>query len=440
MDIIRHDSPTARALAAAIAGEDFTVADVGCSGGIDPGWRLFGDRLRAFGFDPSIDEIARLTAAETSAKVRYVAGFVGLPDGHPLKGAAVEPWLVDPWWRLSACRTRLLHQARDKAAAEATRAEPAPAEPAPVETPSSPAPEPVAPEPAAEPAALEQQELMARSLWAEPEVEKEDLTIVLPDFLAEQGAPSPDFIKIDVDGTDFEILRSLDEVLADKSVLGAMLEVTYHGSDEPDFSTFHNTDRFMRAHGFDLFSLTTRPYSHQALPRPFQHPYPYGAQTTGGRIMQGDALYLRDYGHGRADRDLAGLSDDRLLKLGALYALFGHLDTAGGLLLHFRERLSARIDVDAILDLMTQEVQDADPELWEERRFASYRDYMAAYEAGDPAFYAANDRRHQKSLQPLRDRDRALEDLAEARREIERLRLELDAASRRGLLGRLLGR
>lgn len=42
----------------------FTLLDVGCSAGIDPVWRLFGVRLRAFGFDTNLDEIARLTAAE----------------------------------------------------------------------------------------------------------------------------------------------------------------------------------------------------------------------------------------------------------------------------------------------------------------------------------------------------------------------------------------
>ena len=95
---------------------------------------------------------------------------------------------------------------------------------------------------------------------------------------------------------------------------------------------------------------------------------------------------------------------------------------------------------DATLKSEHLELEEQIAELWDEQRFASYREYIAAYEADDPAFYAANDRRHQKALQPLRERDRALEELAEARREIERLRLQLEAASNRGLLGRLLGR
>jgi hypothetical protein len=441
MDIIRQDSPTARLLAEAVGDEPFTLVDVGCSGGIDAGWRLFGERLRAYAFDPGVDEIQRLSAAETHPHVHYVAGFVGLPDGHPLKDAAVEPWLVDPWPRLQAARTRQLHQTRDQV--QAAAAEP-PSEPA-------PSPEPHAPGlPAAEPAAAaaaieaDQQDLMERSLWHEDALKKEDRTIVLPQFLAEAGVEAMDFIKIDVDSVDFEILRSLDEVLADKRVLGAMLEVSYHGSDNEHFNTFHNTDRFMRAHGFDLYGLTTRPYAMAALPRPFQHRYPWGAQTTQGRPLQGDALYLRDFGHTHADRDLSGLSDDRLLKLGALYALFGLVDNTAALLLHFRERFEGRLDVRAALDGMVAEVQDADPDLWAGRRFAGYADYIAAYEADDPAFYSANDRRHEHALEPLRQQQRLQGELDAAHRRIADLERDLDAARQapapKSLLGRLLGR
>ena len=80
MEAIRRDSPSARAIAAAI-GEPFTLIDVGCSGGVDRGWDLFGERLVAYGFDPGRHEIERLTAGETRPGVRYVNGFVGLPDG-----------------------------------------------------------------------------------------------------------------------------------------------------------------------------------------------------------------------------------------------------------------------------------------------------------------------------------------------------------------------
>jgi len=48
----------------------FTVVDVGCSGGIDTAWRVFGPKLTAFGFDPNLDECARLQTAEKLTGVR----------------------------------------------------------------------------------------------------------------------------------------------------------------------------------------------------------------------------------------------------------------------------------------------------------------------------------------------------------------------------------
>ena len=53
-------------VAAALKDDDFMLIDVGCSRGIDPAWRSFGGRLRAFGFDASLAEVRRLTEAETA--------------------------------------------------------------------------------------------------------------------------------------------------------------------------------------------------------------------------------------------------------------------------------------------------------------------------------------------------------------------------------------
>ena len=51
---------------------------------MDPIWRAFGPRLTAFGFDPNLNECARLNAVETLSGVKYVAAFVGLPTDDPI--------------------------------------------------------------------------------------------------------------------------------------------------------------------------------------------------------------------------------------------------------------------------------------------------------------------------------------------------------------------
>ena len=48
-----------------------------------------------------------------------------------------------------------------------------------------------------------------------------------------------DFIKIDVDGADFVILRSLEAILKDVCVFGLAIEVIFFGSHNPDVNTFH---------------------------------------------------------------------------------------------------------------------------------------------------------------------------------------------------------
>ena len=56
MEGLRLDSAACRCIIDQLEEEKFTLIDVGCSGGIDPIWQLFGPRLKAFGFDPNIGE------------------------------------------------------------------------------------------------------------------------------------------------------------------------------------------------------------------------------------------------------------------------------------------------------------------------------------------------------------------------------------------------
>ena len=54
----------ASAIARSLSKEPFVLLDIGCSGGINPMWRIFGDRLLALGVDPNIEEVERLKARE----------------------------------------------------------------------------------------------------------------------------------------------------------------------------------------------------------------------------------------------------------------------------------------------------------------------------------------------------------------------------------------
>jgi len=100
------------------------------------------------------------------------------------------------------------------------------------------------------------EELVAANQWSEMKQAEE--SIVMPAYLDREGIDSLDFLKIDVDGADFEILNSFDEALDRLGVLGVGIEINYFGSASDTDHTFHNVDRFMKARGFELFGLSVR--------------------------------------------------------------------------------------------------------------------------------------------------------------------------------------
>src|SRR5688572_25364680 len=102
MDVIRPPTPFLRLVAGGFQ-DTFTLVDIGCSGGLADTWRAWGQHLRAFGFDPNLAEIERLTAAETLPDIEYIAAFVG-PRSNDSSLAATRAgsyWERNPWARLS---------------------------------------------------------------------------------------------------------------------------------------------------------------------------------------------------------------------------------------------------------------------------------------------------------------------------------------------------
>jgi len=333
MDGLGAPTSFARLITSALADKYFTLLDIGCRAGIDSAWRVFGTRLRAFGFDPNVSEVNRLTEHETNPGVIYIPQFVGLPAGDigAERMRSGDYWAHNPWQRLSVARTQ---EIRASKAAQAN---------------------------------------------AGPLADPRD-SVIIPQFLRERGIHDVDFIKIDVDGADFLILRSLVKTFADVKVLGVGIEVNFFGSEDPHVHTFHNVDRLMKQNGFELFLLSTRPYSVAALPAPYQYTWP--AQTVWGRLFQGDAIYFRDIAASEAG--WAGSAEVyKLAKLAALFSLTGLPDCAAEVLLRFRSRLEAVLDVRAGLDtLMEQALPRGMP-------IIPYAEYIAEFESDSARFYPA---------------------------------------------------
>ncbi|MGM4892806.1 FkbM family methyltransferase [Tardiphaga sp. 839_C3_N1_4] len=345
MEMLGHRGAFAAFIAKSLKDEDFVLVDVGCGGGIDGTWRVFGDHLAAVGFDPNIDEVERLQRAETSKKINYKAAFVGVPAENPIsirRGGRL-PNSRNPWNRFAVNRTMSIMAEQIKNFSPTEKVE--------------------------------------INAWPQAKLTEPD-RLFLPDYLDQIGFGSVDFIKIDIDSDDYDVLQSLEESLSNRRILGLCAEVNFYGSDDPTEHTFHNTDRFMRKNGFDLFGLTTRSYSAAALPHRYELRMP--AQSIAGRPYQGDALYLRDVGSEEWSKSAPSFGPEKLLKLAALFSLFGLPDCAAQVLVTYRIRLQPLINVDAGLDLLVAETDLG------ASTGMSYKELMAAFEANRDIFYPGN--------------------------------------------------
>src|SRR5436190_7659963 len=280
------DAAFATLIADGLGDARFSLLDIGCSGGIDARWRAFGSRLRALGIDASEAECNRLNAAETNAGIEYVAAFASDSADAQLEVKQASPLIFRIRERLSFMRTNELREARlGKAATE---------------------------------------EKLRHNAWEMTELADHTRPVVVPELLAARGWTDLDYLKIDIDGSDFRVLKTFDGKFASLGVLGVQLEVNFVGTDAPTEHAFHNTDRFMRRQGYELFRLDVRNYSSRALPARYVWPTP--AETLFGRPFQGEAYYGRDFA-------AADLQRPGLLKLAAIYAAWGVPDMAAELLL-----------------------------------------------------------------------------------------------------------
>jgi hypothetical protein len=357
-------APVIEYLSESLQNTEFTLVDVGCSGGIDPIWRSFGPRLRALAIDPNVAEIERLTGLETHPGIRYLAGFALLPKNHPFasKKSDRSHWGRSPWERLSVVRSLEIIKSQQKLSAS---------------------------------------EMLGANLWSDMRLS--DDKFVIPEYLQNNGIPSVDFMKIDVDGADFEILNSFDVVLDSLGILGLCIEINYFGSTCETDHTFHNVDRFMKKNGFELFGLTINRYSTAALPSRYLWHLP--ARSEFGRPLQGDAVYIRDLASHDYDNFTDKLPVTKLVKLICIFAAFNLPDCAAEVVQRFRDRLSDLCDLERLLDLLAAQAQAPT------ETPLSYREYMRRFEAHDPMFFT------QTPLSPIASKE--AEELAEVRLQLE---------------------
>lgn len=241
--------------------------------------------MHAVGFDVIVEEVARLNAENTNPNIKYENYFVGFEEyGALLPQKLLDDPITsrnnDPEMRTSAQR------------------------------------------------ALKTMNLnyVDKYFNNDQKTTLTDKHISVDAYTSQHGIDQVDFIKIDTDGHNYEVLLGAEKTLK-RGVLGAAIEMQFHGANHPHANTFCNIDRFMRECGFSLYSLDTYTYSKGALPSTFVYKIP--AQTIKGQIQWGDAIYFRDGG----DPDYASkwkfqFDTTRLHKLCCLFEIMGLNDCA----------------------------------------------------------------------------------------------------------------
>lgn len=278
-----------RHLAPRFENEPFVLVDIGALWGMHPRWKALGASLRAFCFEADRAECDRLNSAAEPG-IRYIpeviAGRVGLATLYETKFAASSGL-----YRVNErFFKRLLNH--DNATV-----------------------------------------LHARQVT----------TQTLDMARSEYKIPEPDFIKLDVEGAELEILQATDL----SSTFGVFTEFRFH-REINGTPAFHELDAYMRTQGFMLYDIEFSRQSRRGLPyQGTKMNYTNGerlyVETQGGQVMDGNALYLRD-------PLLFTMDPVQIMKAACVFELFNLNDCAAELLLERGKETD--LDVPYCLDIL----------------------------------------------------------------------------------------
>lgn len=164
-------------------------------------------------------------------------------------------------------------------------------------------------------------------------VSYQDMRVVsLADWAQDAKVDTIDFLKLNVQGGELQILEGAGNLL--DSVLGLLVEISFAESykDRPLFS---DVDRFLTRRKFVFFDLLAHHYvGRSAAPIAAQHlliaqPKLGQLVSSWGQLVEGHALYMRDP---LADESGKRLDPMRVIKLAAFAEAYGQIEYAFELL------------------------------------------------------------------------------------------------------------
>ncbi len=184
-------------------------------------------------------------------------------------------------------------------------------------------------------------------------------TVTLDYFCAKEALGHVDFLKIDVEGAEYDVLEGGLQTLTDRKVLGIKTEFWWDPIAKGQRS-FAEIDMLLRANGFRFYDLELHRYARSTLPAgPVRGTVEEDGSITAtndpvpdyGQAWTGDALYFRDpVGDLKAGEQSISWDRDSLLRLCGLLDAFDYGDCAIEILETFRHGLLDGIDVDPLID------------------------------------------------------------------------------------------
>lgn len=321
--------------AGAFRDRPFTVVDVGARGGIASYWSVFGQDLRIIGFDLDPEECARLSAIDP--RTHY------LPYALDRQNGRRKVYVASYSASSSFYRTDPDYFSRYTASENA----------------------------------------IVRS---EPILETSTLSAALESI----GLSSVDFIKVDAEGAELEILQGGEGLLP--SVQGILSEVRF-SRKLCGCPVYWELEKYLREQSFELYDLDVYRLSRKALPYPylysnyFDDGRPAAGPATQGQVLWADALYMRDLFNASAD-------PRHLLVAACLFEIFGLADCAAELIQAHGSAFEPLVAPEVLLDLLVPEVKG---------RSLTYREYMNRDLVADPLLRPTDGRRFPESVIPQYD-------------------------------------
>lgn len=249
-----------------LLGHEMAVIDVGAAGGVHPIWQLFGDSLKVFGFEPNEEQFKGLPQSE---KIHYFNVALG-------RTREEKRIFITRWPYSSGIFPPNMNFHRRFPSAKGM-------------------------------------EIIRQESFK---------TMDLDYFLSLNGDVDIDFIKLDTEGSELEILEGALVTL--RKVLAVEIEVAFTEFNVGR-SLFADVDLFMRKNGFSLYDLDTYRHSRAVLPSLESDNF---STTSYGQTLWADALYIKDIVGNTSAMEILANNQFKLIKAISLFELFCHPDSA----------------------------------------------------------------------------------------------------------------